>query len=167
MGLLPQPWRLETLALSPLTCQSHRLKKSVQPQSNVVCLVVFWRCDSLGVVPNGRAVDADLYSQQLERVHEILRWSFPALVNRNIVLLQQDNARPHTARSTMTKIQKLGGLELLPHPAYCHGSCAFRIPFASIRTIPSMEEITKIWKLWKWVSPNSSHQKPVTGTAEG
>ena len=44
-------------------------------------------------VPNGRAVDADLYSQQLERVHKILRRRYPALVNRNRVLLQQDNAR--------------------------------------------------------------------------
>ena len=71
-------------------------------------------------VPNGWAVGADLYSQQLERVHEILKPSYTALVNRNRVLLQQDNSRPHTARTTMTKIQELGGIELLPHPA--HGS---------------------------------------------
>ena len=25
---------------------------------------------------------------------------------------------PHTARTTMTKIQELGGIELLPHPAH-------------------------------------------------
>ena len=43
---------------------------------------------------------------------------YPEFVNRNRVLLQQDNARPHTARTTMIKIQKLGGIELLPHPAY-------------------------------------------------
>ena len=69
-------------------------------------------------VPNGRAVDADLYSQQLERVHDILRWRYPALVNRNRVLLQLDSARPHTARTTMTKIQELGGIELLSNPVY-------------------------------------------------
>ena len=34
-------------------------------------------------------------------------------------LLQQDNARLHTARTPMTKIQELGGIELLPNPAHC------------------------------------------------
>ena len=48
-------------------------------------------------VPHGRTVDVDLYSQQLGRVHEILRWRYPALVNRNRVLLQQDNVRAHIA----------------------------------------------------------------------
>ena len=32
--------------------------------------------------------------------------------------MQQENARPHTARTTLTKIQELGGIEQLPHPAY-------------------------------------------------
>ena len=59
-------------------------------------------------VPNGHAVDVDLYSQQLERVHEILRRRYPALFDRNRVLLQQDNMR-----TTMTKIQELEGIELL------------------------------------------------------
>ena len=69
-------------------------------------------------VPNGRAVDVDLYSQQLERVHEVLEWRYPALVNRNRILLQHDIARPLTARTILTKIQELWGIELLPHPAY-------------------------------------------------
>ena len=70
-------------------------------------------------VPNGRAVNEDLYS--LERVHEILRRRYPPLVNRNKSSLaagQCEVARPHTARTTMTKIHELGGIELLPHPAY-------------------------------------------------
>ena len=69
-------------------------------------------------IPKGRAVDADIYCQQLERVHEILRHTYPAFVNRNRVLLQQDNVRPHTAQTEtiMGKIQALGVIELLPHP---------------------------------------------------
>ena len=43
---------------------------------------------------------------------------YPAVVNRNQTLLQQDNARPHTATLTIQKIQELGGIELLPYPAY-------------------------------------------------
>ena len=91
--------------LTPRNCGSvpailpkSSFKKSVRPQRNVVCLMEFWRCESLGVFPNGRAVYADLYSEQLERIHEILKRIYPALVNRNGVLLQQDNARPHTAQ---------------------------------------------------------------------
>jgi histone-lysine N-methyltransferase SETMAR len=34
------------------------------------------------------------------------------------VLLQQDNARPHTAKTTLQKIEDLEGIELLPHPAF-------------------------------------------------
>jgi histone-lysine N-methyltransferase SETMAR len=39
-------------------------------------------------------------------------------VNRNRVILQQDNARPHTAKKTLQKIEELEGLVLLPHPAF-------------------------------------------------
>ena len=48
-------------------------------------------------IPNGHAFNADLYFQQLERVHEIMRWRYPALVNRKRLLLLQDNSRLHTA----------------------------------------------------------------------
>jgi hypothetical protein len=34
------------------------------------------------------------------------------------VLLQQDNARPHTAKKTLQKIEELEDIELLPHPAF-------------------------------------------------
>ena len=51
-------------------------------------------------------------------VQPMLSRRYPALVNQNIVLLWQDNARPHTAWTTMIKIQELGGIELLAHPTY-------------------------------------------------
>jgi histone-lysine N-methyltransferase SETMAR len=34
------------------------------------------------------------------------------------MLLQQDNARPHTAKKTLQKIEELEGIELLPQPAF-------------------------------------------------
>jgi histone-lysine N-methyltransferase SETMAR len=34
------------------------------------------------------------------------------------MLLQQDNARTHTAKKTLQKIKELEGIELLPHPAF-------------------------------------------------
>jgi hypothetical protein len=44
--------------------------------------------------------------------------NYPALVNRKRVLLQQDNARPHTAKKPLQKIEELEDIELLPHPAF-------------------------------------------------
>ena len=76
-------------------------------------------------IPNGCAFDVDLYSL-LERVHEISRPRYAALVNRNRVFLQQGNARSHTARTARTKIQELGGIELLScvsiHGPFLRGS---------------------------------------------
>ena len=45
-------------------------------------LCVWWNFEGVihwNFIPNGRAVDADLYSQQLEIVHEILRRRYPVL----------------------------------------------------------------------------------------
>ena len=49
-------------------------------------LCVWWNFEGVNewkFVPNGRAVDADLYSQQLEQVNEIFKLICTALVNRN------------------------------------------------------------------------------------
>jgi hypothetical protein len=51
-------------------------------------------------------------------MYTVLVKKCPALVNRNRVLLQQDNARPHTAKKTLQKMEELEGIELLPHPAF-------------------------------------------------
>jgi histone-lysine N-methyltransferase SETMAR len=39
-------------------------------------------------------------------------------VNRKRALLQQNNARSHTAKKTLQKIEELEGTEVLPHPAF-------------------------------------------------
>jgi histone-lysine N-methyltransferase SETMAR len=76
-------------------------------------------CIQLRANPNDeRFLNAELYSQQLERMYAALGERYPALVNRKRVLLQQDNARPHTAHITQEKIEELEGIELMPHPAY-------------------------------------------------
>ena len=102
----------------PVNLPKSSLKKSVRPQSNVLCLVEFWRCDSLRVCSKRTCSRCgSLFSTTGTGL-----WNFeaeiPALVSRNRVLLQQDYSRPHTARTTMTKIQELKVIELLPHPAY-------------------------------------------------
>ena len=73
-------------------------------------LCVWWNFEGVihfELVPEGLAINADLYSQQLERMYAALGERYPALVNRKRVLLQQDNARPHTARSTQEIIAEL------------------------------------------------------------
>ena len=73
-----------------------------------------------------------------------------ALVNRNRVLLRQDNARPHTARTTMTKIQELGGIGLLPRPAYSPDLADYHL-FRFI-AISCVEKISKTLRLEVCVS---------------
>jgi hypothetical protein len=51
-------------------------------------------------------------------MYTVLLEKYLALVNRKRVLLQQDNACPHTAKKTLQKIEELEGIELLPHPAF-------------------------------------------------
>ncbi|CAH2101193.1 unnamed protein product [Euphydryas editha] len=55
---------------------------------------------------------------QLMRMYEVISEKYPGLVNGKRVLLQQDNAKPHTAKVTRYKIEELGGVELLPHPEF-------------------------------------------------
>ena len=66
-------------------------------------MVELWRDRRLWVRTNCRAIDADLYCEQLERVYDKLKEKYPALVRRKRVLLQQDNVRPHTVNRTKEK----------------------------------------------------------------
>jgi histone-lysine N-methyltransferase SETMAR len=69
-------------------------------------------------MPDGHSTNVEVYSQQLEKMYTVLLEKYPALVNRKRVLLQQDNASPHTAKKTLQKLEELEGIELLPHPAF-------------------------------------------------
>ena len=81
---------------------------------------VWWT--SAGVVhfsflKSGQTITADVYCQQLQTMMEKLAAKQPRLVNRRRPLLLQDNARPHTAQQTVTKLEELQ-LECLRHPPY-------------------------------------------------
>lgn len=69
------------------------------------------------VMKTGETVTAEVYCSQLQRVHESLLKSRPALPNRWKVLLLHDNARPHVAKKTQMKLMELDW-EVLPHPPY-------------------------------------------------
>jgi hypothetical protein len=63
-------------------------------------------------------INAEVYSQQLEKMYTVLLEKYPALMNRKGVLLQQGNARPQTAKKTLQKIEEVEGIDLLPHPVF-------------------------------------------------
>ena len=60
-------------------------------------------------------MNAQLYSEQLERLAEAIQEGDPN--RRHKVILLHDNARPHTAKITKAKLQELG-FEILSHPPY-------------------------------------------------
>jgi len=83
-------------------------------------LNLFW--DERGVIfehyiPRGNTVKSAMYADLLEN-HQlpVIKSKRRGLLSTG-VLLQQDNARPHTARSTVATIQNLS-FECLPHPPY-------------------------------------------------
>lgn len=89
--------------------------------SKKLLLCVWWNFEGVihfEVLENNVVIDADLYCVQLDRMYMKLKEKYPALVNRKRILLQHDNAKPHTARKTKEKINELDAFELLPHPAY-------------------------------------------------
>jgi [histone H3]-lysine36 N-dimethyltransferase SETMAR len=91
-----------------------------RPHSRKALLCVWW--DNIGVIhfevlEPKQTITADFYYQQLERLNEALIQKRPALINRKRVILQHDNARPHSSKNTQQKIKNLGW-EVLPYPPY-------------------------------------------------
>ena len=103
------------------------LKKSVRPQSNV-CLVEFWRCDLLEVCSK-RACS---WHESLFSTSGTSSWNFeteiPSISQPKYrILLQQDNARLHNARTTMNGRNRTAII-----PSIQLWSSAFRLPCVSI-----------------------------------
>lgn len=85
-----------------------------------VLVTVWWSSRGLiyyRFLPAGQTINADLYCQYLQEMHQELLLKQPALANRKQPIILHDNARPHTARKTLQIIQDLG-YEILAHPPY-------------------------------------------------
>lgn len=77
---------------------------------------VFWDaegCILVEFLEPGQTINAARYVQTLKKLRRALRDKRPG----KKIVLQQDNARPHSARCTMEQIEKMGW-KLLPYPAY-------------------------------------------------
>jgi transposase len=71
-------------------------------------------CTLINFLEQGITISADRYVQTLNKLRRALRQKRP---KKETVILQHDNARPHTARLTLQTIQK-NGWELFSHLPY-------------------------------------------------
>jgi [histone H3]-lysine36 N-dimethyltransferase SETMAR len=87
-------------------------------QSKVMLCVWWWIGGVIHweFVERGRSINAELYCAQLERVQAKIRKPCLRQLFRMGVILQQDNARPHIARTTLAKIEQLGWERLVQPP---------------------------------------------------
>ena len=95
------------------------VKAKATPSAGKVMMTVFWDCEGLieiSYLPRGETINADYYIEQLNRLHAALKKSRPGKLHQRI-LLQHDNARPHTAKKTIAALREKNW-ELLPHPPY-------------------------------------------------
>ena len=97
MGQLSQPWPLETVARFPSTCQCHHYKKSVRAQSNVVCQMEFWRCNSLGVYSKWalQTMRIFIFNNWNEFMKFYCTWRYPALISLPCSLAAGQYETPH------------------------------------------------------------------------
>jgi len=93
-------------------------KAGLHPKKSLLC--VWWDCRGVimfEVLEEGQTVNADLYCEQLDKLHSKLKIKRSRLVNRNELIILHDNAKPHSAKKTSNKLRELG-YEVLPHPPY-------------------------------------------------
>ena len=93
-------------------------KPNLHPQK--VLLSVWWCCNGVihyNFLQPGQTITAESYCRDLDLMHQKLQTFWPAVVNRKGPILLQDNARPHTSKTTRQKLTQLN-IEVLPHPAY-------------------------------------------------
>jgi hypothetical protein len=81
-------------------------------------LCIWWDMEGIvhyELLERNLAISAERYRQQLRRMEEAIQQKRPG--RRHGVILQHDNARPHTVNMTKAAIQELDW-EIPPHPPY-------------------------------------------------
>jgi hypothetical protein len=79
---------------------------------------IWWDMEGIihyGLLERNLTVTVECYCQQLSRLEQTIQQKRPG--QRHGVILQHDNARPHTANMTKAAIQELDW-DILPHPPY-------------------------------------------------
>ena len=94
-------------------------KFRARPSAGKVMASVFWDFRvviHIDYLSKGHKINAAYYQKAFRDVHAAIKRKRPGLITRGVIF-QQDNARPHTAQSTMAVISQLGW-EVIPHPPY-------------------------------------------------
>ena len=112
-------WTPETKEQSKQWCLSFEgppVKAKIVPSAGKVMATVFW-CEEgvllFDFLEQGASINSEYYCNLLTKVDKTFRRRYPNIRP----LLLQDNARPHTARSTLAKINNLDW-DVLSHPPY-------------------------------------------------
>jgi histone-lysine N-methyltransferase SETMAR len=87
------------------------------PSAGKIMGTLFWDsggCTLVDFLEKEETINAARYVQTLNKLRRALR---EQSLKKKTVILQHDNARPHTARLTLQTIQK-SSWELLSHPPY-------------------------------------------------
>ena len=91
-----------------------RKKPKTMPSAKNIMGTVFWDAEGsilIEFLEPGKTINASYYVQTLRKLCRALRDKRPG----RKVILQHNNARPHTAHLTLEKLEKMGW-EVLPHP---------------------------------------------------
>lgn len=105
-------------------CKPGEPSKSISKQNihGVKLMLCIW-WDQIGVVyyellKSNQTINSELYKNQLTQLSEVLKEKRPYYRERHDkVILQHDNARPHTAKIVQDTLKTLNW-EILPHPPY-------------------------------------------------
>ena len=94
-------------------------KFKVQRSAAKVMATVFWDAKGvilLDILPQGQCINAARYCSTLDRLRDAIRRKRSGLLRKGVVI-QHDNATPHSARLTQEWLQRYKW-EILPHPAH-------------------------------------------------
>jgi histone-lysine N-methyltransferase SETMAR len=95
------------------------VKALTAPSAGKQMATVFWDKEGILLIewlPRGATINSEYYIQVLKKLRDAIKTQRRGKLSRGI-LLQHDNARPHTSQATMAAISDLG-FEVLPHPPY-------------------------------------------------
>ncbi|GFR83800.1 histone-lysine N-methyltransferase SETMAR [Elysia marginata] len=94
-------------------------KFKVQRSAAKVMATVFWDAKGvilLDILPQGQCINAVQYCSNLDRLIDAICRKRPGLLRRGVVL-QYNNATPHSAKLTQQWLQRYCW-KILPHPAH-------------------------------------------------
>ncbi|GFS10396.1 histone-lysine N-methyltransferase SETMAR [Elysia marginata] len=101
---------------SIVTCREEIQSHAVSKEKNGNCFLGQSCVLPFKTLQPGETINAARYCQTLDKLREAIRRKRPGQLT-NGVILQHDNATPHTARVTQDWLEKYGW-EILPHPPH-------------------------------------------------